>query len=115
MCYEDILADPEAACKRLLEVCRIPPRHFPAAMAAYQTDSQNGTFGKRGGNKYKMLTRKGFLDVMYRVGQLDLPPLIEVFCILFHRSLPNFTLVSLKQHLEYSNFRCRILLDRPVG
>ena len=57
--YEDILSDPEAACERLLEVCRIPARHLPAAMGAFQTDSQNGAFGKRGSNKYRMLSRQG--------------------------------------------------------
>ena len=57
--YEDILSDPEGACRRLLEVCGIPERHLPAAVGAFETDSQNGTFGERGGSKYKMLSRRG--------------------------------------------------------
>ena len=62
--YEDILSDPEAACERLLEVCRIPARHLPAAMGAFQTDSQNGAFGKRGSNKYRMLSRQGNCSIL---------------------------------------------------
>ena len=63
--YEDILSDPEGACRRLLEVCGIPERHLPAAMGAFETDSQNGTFGERGGSKYKMLSRRGRTELKY--------------------------------------------------
>lgn len=46
--YEDILTDPEEVCKKLLEVCDVPLEYFPKAMEALETDSQKGTFGKRG-------------------------------------------------------------------
>ena len=46
--YEDILEDPEGVCKELLEVCNIPPKYVPRAMEAFKTDSQSGTFGRRG-------------------------------------------------------------------
>ena len=46
--YEDIKDDPEAVCKRLLEVCEVPKEHIPLALEALQSDSQGGTFGKRG-------------------------------------------------------------------
>ena len=46
--YEDIKADAEAVCKRLLEVCEVPEEHHPLAMEALKSDSQGGTFGKRG-------------------------------------------------------------------
>ena len=43
--------------------------------------------------------------------QLDLTPEIEVFCFLFNRFLPFFTMPSLKQRIEYFNFRRLIHLD----
>ena len=46
--YEDILQDPEGVCKELLEVCKISPEYVPRAMEAFKTDSQSGTFGRRG-------------------------------------------------------------------
>ena len=46
--YEDIKADPVAVCKRLLEVCEVPEEHIPLALEALLSDSQGGTFGKRG-------------------------------------------------------------------
>ena len=46
--YEDILEDPKDVCKRLLEVCEVPLDYVPRAMEALKTDSQRGTFGKRG-------------------------------------------------------------------
>ena len=50
---------------------------------------------------------------MYRV-QLELTPEIEVFYMLFDRSLSIFSMISLKQHIEYFNFRCKIQVDLPV-
>ena len=38
--------------------------------------------------------------------QLNFTPAIEVFYMLLGRSLPIFILTSLKQHMEYFNFRC---------
>ena len=46
--YEDILGDPKAVCEELLEVCEVPKEYVPIAMEALETDSQKGTFGKRG-------------------------------------------------------------------
>ena len=46
--YEDILSEPRAVCEELLQVCEVPKEHVPAAMEALKTDSQKGTFGKRG-------------------------------------------------------------------
>ena len=37
-----------AVCKRLLEVCEVPEEHIPLALKALLSDSQGGTFGKRG-------------------------------------------------------------------
>ena len=49
-----------------------------------------------------------------RVVQLNFPPEIDIFYMLFERSLSNFSTTSLKQHEEYFNFRCKIQLDLPV-
>ena len=46
--YGDILSDPKAVCEELLEVCEVPKEYVPIAMEALETDSQKGTFGKRG-------------------------------------------------------------------
>ena len=35
-------------CKKLLEVCEVPKEHFHLALEALKSDSQRGTFGKRG-------------------------------------------------------------------
>ena len=51
--YEDILANPEQVCKELLKVCEIPLEYVPKALEALKSDSQKGTFGKRG-NKPKV-------------------------------------------------------------
>ena len=37
-----------AVCKKLLEVCEVPEEHTPLALEALLSDSQGGTFGKRG-------------------------------------------------------------------
>ena len=34
--------------------------------------------------------------------------------MLFDRSLPIFSMTSIKRHIEYFNFRCQIQLDLPV-
>ena len=86
--YEDILSDPEGACRRLLEVCRIPERHLPAAMGAFETDSQNGTFGERGGSKYKRLSRRGRTEMGLR--SLS----ILLFCRLVRRQHGKWNSVS---------------------
>ena len=41
-----------------------------------------------------------------RVVQLNLTPEIEIFYMRFDRSLPIFSRTSLKQYMEYFNFRC---------
>ena len=46
--YEDIIKDAEDVCKKLLKVCGVPLEYVPRAMEALKTDSQKGTFGKRG-------------------------------------------------------------------
>ena len=51
---------------------------------------------------------------LYRVSQLNLTTEIEVFCMLFDRSLSIFSMTSLIQHIEYSHFLCKIQLDLPV-
>ena len=50
----------------------------------------------------------------YRVVQLSFTPEIEVFYMLFKRSLSIYSMTSLKQHMEYFNFRCQIQLDHHV-
>ena len=54
------------------------------------------------------------LKVMYRVVQLNFTPGIELFYMLFDISLSIFCVASLKQHVEYFHFRCKIQLDFPV-
>ena len=46
--------------------------------------------------------------------QLNVTPEIEVFDMLFERSLSIFSMTSLTQLMEYSHFRCEIQLDLPV-
>ena len=48
---------------------------------------------------------------MYRVAQLNFTPEIEVFYILFERSLSIFKETTVKLLIEYFNFRCTIQLD----
>ena len=55
-----------------------------------------------------------FIAYMYRVVQLTFTPEIKVFHMLFEISLSIFSMTSLKQHIEYFNFRCKIKLDLPV-
>ena len=57
---------------------------------------------------------QSYLDI-YRVVQLDFTLEIEVFYMLYKRSLSSFSLTSLKQHMEYFNFRCKILGSDPEG
>ena len=51
---------------------------------------------------------------VYRVVQPNLIPEIEVFYMLFDRSLSILSMTSHKQHIEYFNFRCKIQLDLHV-
>ena len=51
---------------------------------------------------------------LYRVVQLALTPEIEVFYVLFDRSLSIFSTTSLKHRMKYLHFRCKIQLDLPV-
>ena len=53
-------------------------------------------------------------STIYRLVQLNLTPEIQVFHMLFDRSLSQFNMTSLKQHMEYFNFRSYIQLDFPV-
>ena len=55
-----------------------------------------------------------FRGHMYRVVQLNFTQEIEVFYVLFNRSLPIFNTTYLKQQMEYFNFRWYIQLDLPV-
>merc|ERR1712037_472201 len=51
---------------------------------------------------------------MYRMVQQNFTPEIEVFYMLFDRSLSIFSMTSLKQHMEYFNCRYQIQLDHLV-
>ena len=46
--YEDIVANPEATCRRLFEVCKIPLEFIPLALEALKSDSQKGLFAHKG-------------------------------------------------------------------
>ena len=46
--------------------------------------------------------------------QLNFTPEIEVFHMLFDRSLSISSMTSPKHRMEYFNFRCKIQLDLPV-
>ena len=46
--YEDIQTDPKHICRKLLDVCEVPPEHIPDALEALKHDSQKGIFGRRG-------------------------------------------------------------------
>ena len=48
------------------------------------------------------------------MGQLNFTPEMEVFYMLFETSLSIFGRTSLKQHMEYFHFRCKIQLYLPV-
>ena len=61
-----------------------------------QTDGGSG-----GGKETLWLNRS-----LYRVVQLNFTPEIEVFYVLFDRSLSIFSMTSLKQSMENFNFRC---------
>ena len=50
----------------------------------------------------------------YRVVLLNFTPEIEVFYMLFERSLSIFNITYLRHHIEYINFRCKIHLNLPV-
>ena len=52
---------------------------------------------------------------MYRDVQLDLLPEIEVFHMLFEKCRTKNRKRSIKQHMNYFNFRSKIQLDHPVG
>ena len=47
-----------------------------------------------------------FHITVYRVVQLSFTPEIEVFYMMFDRSLSIFSMTPLKQHMKYVNFRC---------
>ena len=44
---------------------------------------------------------------------VDFTPDKEVLCVLFYRSLPICTITTLKQNINYFNFRCKIQLNLP--
>ena len=54
------------------------------------------------------------VDMLYRVVQLNFAPEIEVFYVLFEKSLYIFSVTSIKHHIQYFHFRCKIQLDHPV-
>ena len=49
--------------------------------------------------------------LFYRVVQLNFTPEMEVFYMLLERSLSTFSMLSLKQLMEYFYLRCKIQLD----
>ena len=51
---------------------------------------------------------------VFRVVQLNFSPEIQVFYMRFERALSIFSIASLKQHIYYFNFWCKIQLDLPV-
>ena len=51
---------------------------------------------------------------MYRLVQLSFTPEIEVIYMVLEISLSIFSMTSLKQHMKYFDFRCKIQLDLPV-
>ena len=57
---------------------------------------------------------KKFCPLEYREVQLDLTPEIELFHVLFERSLSISSVTSPKQHFEYVHFRCQIKFDLLV-
>ena len=50
----------------------------------------------------------------YRVVQQGFTPVIEVFYMVFDRSLSISIMTDLKQQIKYFHFRCKIQLDLPV-
>ena len=50
---------------------------------------------------------KPSLMYRYRVVEINITPEIEVFHMLFYRSLSIFSMTSLKQYTEYFYFRCK--------
>ena len=48
------------------------------------------------------------------MAQLNLVQETEVFYMLFERCLSMFSITSIKQGMEYFNFRCLIKMDHPV-
>ena len=48
---------------------------------------------------------------MYKVAQMNFTPEVQVFYMLIERPLSIFSMTSLKNHIEYFHFRCKILLD----
>ena len=54
------------------------------------------------------------MAILYRLVQLNSTPEIEIFHMLFDRSLSIFSMKSLKQHMECFNFRCINQLDLIV-
>ena len=61
----------------------------------------------------RLVTLPFFLEKIQGV-QLNLTPEIEVFYMLFDRSLSISRMTSLKQHMKYFHFRCYIQLGLPV-
>ena len=52
--------------------------------------------------------------MMYREVRLDFTPEVEVCYILFERCFSLNRKESIKQHMYFFNFRCKIQLDHPV-
>ena len=46
--------------------------------------------------------------------QLNFTQEIEILGMLFDRALSMFTMASIKNHIEYLDFRSKILLEHPV-
>ena len=63
---------------------------------------------------YALESHCNLVLVSYKVVQLNLTPEIEVFYMLFDRSLSIFSITSLKHHMEYFNFQCKIQLRLAV-
>ena len=79
--YEDIISNKEEVCKKLLEVCDIPMEYVSEALNAFKSDSQLGTFGKRG---EKPKVHPAILDQADKVfSECGLPPMSQMSAIEF--------------------------------
>ena len=113
--YEDILEDPEGVCKRLLEVCKISLEYVPRAMEAFKTDSQSGTFGRRGD---KPKASRSALDKADKVfAECGLPMKSDMEVEEFRRLIASGTYSMKSEHAwpskDFKKIRCfqKYLLD----
>jgi hypothetical protein len=69
--YEDIITDAESVCQSLFDLSGTSHKYIPAALEALKSDSQSGTFGKRG-DKPKV-TEKTLVEVDALLTQYGIP------------------------------------------